>query len=289
MNGFNSLFMTVLIFLVAYAGVGILLDSKKKKPLRLRTRRDEASARIFRDFSQAIGHLAFNRAALSIRGFRERLERLLLSSGYAFGWNTEDLLFYKELALVLGAFFLWLGNVQAVVVWIIGLAGSFWLPDLALYAKGASRRAQLQRELPAYVDLLALTTESGLDLLMATERIMEKMPKESLRQELQSMVQESQLGTPRKEVLLRWSRRMGLSDAQSLASLVIQSDEMGTPLAGVLRSYAEDMRNRRILRAEEIAGKIPVKILFPMLLFFFPIIFAIILGPIAMQALGQAK
>ena len=103
------------------------------------------------------------------------------------------------------------------------------------------------------------------------------------------MIQENRLGTSRKEALQRWAYRTGLPDIQSLTSMIIQSEELGTSLATVLRTYAEDMRNRRILRAEEIAGKIPVKILFPMMVFFFPIVFVIILGPVALDFMKNYK
>jgi tight adherence protein C len=111
----------------------------------------------------------------------------------------------------------------------------------------------------------------------------------ALRDEIQTLLQESRLGASRRDILKRWAHRTGLSDVQSLSSIIIQSEEMGSPLAGVMRNYAEDMRTRRILRAEELAGKIPVKILFPMLVFFFPIVFAIILGPVAMDFLKNFK
>ena len=71
--------------------------------------------------------------------------------------------------------------------------------------------------------------------------------------------------------------------------MIIQSEELGTSLVTVLRSYTEDMRSRRILRAEEAAGKMPVKILFPMMVFFFPIVFVIIFGPLALNFMSTYK
>jgi tight adherence protein C len=165
----------------------------------------------------------------------------------------------------------------------LSLLAAFWLLDIYLQMRGKERKANIQKELPSFVDLMALLVESGLDLMVAIERIFEKMKQSDLRQELQILLQEARLGASRKDILQRWAHRTDLADAQSLSSLVIQSDEMGTPLAQVLRSYGEDMRSRRILRAEEIASKIPVKILFPMIVFFFPIVFVILLGPVALQ------
>jgi tight adherence protein C len=195
----------------------------------------------------------------------------------------EDLLFYKEASVIVSALFMAQLGVRQPVTWLIILTAAFWSLDFALQMRGSRRRTEMQRELPGLVDLMVLTVESGLDLIVAVERIFEKMKPGPLRDEIQVLLQESRLGAPRKEILLRWAYRTGLSDAQSLSSLIIQSEEMGTPLANVLRNYSEDMRNRRILRAEELAGKIPVKIIFPMMVFFFPIVFVIILGPVALE------
>ncbi len=115
------------------------------------------------------------------------------------------------------------------------------------------------------------------------------MKPNALREELQTLIQENRLGTPRKEALQHLAFRVPLPDLQSLTSMIIQSEELGTSLATVLRTYAEDMRNRRILRAEEIAGKMPVKILFPMMVFFFPIVFVIIFGPLALNFMASYK
>jgi tight adherence protein C len=115
------------------------------------------------------------------------------------------------------------------------------------------------------------------------------MKDNALKEELQTLIQENRLGTPRKEALEHFAFRAPSADIISLTSMIIQSEELGTSLATVLRSYAEDMRNRRISRAEELAGKMPVKILFPMMVFFFPIVFVIIFGPLALNFISMYK
>ena len=191
--------------------------------------------------------------------------------------------------MILSAVAVWQFDPNEPLAWAVAVLGGFLIPDLLLRLRAGERRTQMQRTLPGLVDLLALAVESGLDLVVSIERITEKMTRGPLREELQTLLQESRLGASRRDILKRWAFRTGLADAQSLSSLVIQSEEMGTPLANVLRNYAEDMRSRRVLRAEEIAGKIPVKILFPMMVFFFPIVFVIILGPVAMEIFKNTK
>ena len=150
----------------------------------------------------------------------------------------------------------------------------------------SARSGEIGRSLPGFIDLLTLTIEGGLDLMAALERILEKMKPGPLREELQTISQEIRLGTPRKDALEHWVYRTNLPDVQSLTAMIIQSEELGTGLATVLRSYADDMRVRRITQAEEAAGKAPLKILFPMMVFFFPIVFVVIFGPLAMSVMS---
>jgi tight adherence protein C len=271
------------VFFLAWAGADMLLSSRRRS-LGFRNRAfPNSGAQPLREFIHQVGRFGPNQALLKIPWFHRRLDDLLLRSGFPYGWGMEDLLFYKEASVIVAVLLLTQLGARQPLLWGILLVGSFWSLDILLHMRASTRRTEMQRELPGLVDLMVLTVESGLDLIVAVERIFEKMKPGPLRDELQVLLQESRLGAPRREILERWAWRTGLSDAQSLASLIIQSEEMGTPLSNVLRNYAEDMRSRRILRAEELAGKIPVKILFPMMVFFFPIVFVIILGPVALE------
>jgi tight adherence protein C len=285
---FQTLILVLPIFLVLYGAVGLLLNMRKRT-VSFGGQRSGTSFSALRDFITSIGGSSINQAILQVGGFRQRLDELLMRSGYPFGWKAGDLLFMKEFLVILAAVAVWQLDPDNPLSWCGGLLFGFLLPDLSLRYRAGERKAAMQRALPGLVDLLALSLESGLDLVVAIERITEKMAPGALREELQALLQESRLGASRREILQRWAYRTGLGDAQSLASLIIQSEEMGTPLATVLRNYAEDMRSRRILRAEEMAGKIPVKILFPMMVFFFPIVFVIILGPIAVDFFKNYK
>ncbi len=279
---FKFILLALPIFFVLYQGLGIVLESRRTTSWSVR-RRMEADRPSLSKLSGLIGQVGFNQALLRWKIFRNRLDLLLVRGGHPYGWKVQDLLFYKEVGAVLAAGLAWCLDLNDPLILVIAAFIGFWIPDIFLQMSGSSRRTSMRRQLPGYVDLLALSVESGLDLLVATERIYDKMKPGALRDEIQTLIQESRLGAARRDLLQRWAYRTGLTDAQSLVSLVNQSEEMGTPLVGVLRSYAEDMRTRRILQAEEFAGKIPVKILFPMMVFFFPIVFVIILGPMALD------
>jgi len=286
---FSAFILMGAVFFLCYKALEIFLESREQLPSfgsRL-TKRSAGSS--LREWTGRIGALGLNRWILSHSKFHDRLELLLLRSGSVFGWRPEDLLFYKELSAVVVTLYGWhMGMSQPL--FLIGTAyiGSL-LPELYVKSKAAARQAEIQRNLPGFVDLAALALESGLDLLAGIERIMAKMKPNALREELQLLIQENRLGTPRKESLQHLAYRTNLSDLQSFTAMVIQSEELGTSLATVLRNYVEDMRSRRILRAEEVAGKAPVKLLFPMMVFFFPIVFVIIFGPIALSFINGYK
>jgi len=285
----TPLLLAIPLFMVFYAFLEMVLGSRKKRASAAYRMDHRESRPGFGQVLSAIGHSFICQWPLERLGLKSQLEKLLAPAGYPNGWKAEEVMAMKWIGLIMAALLLYAAALPDTWVWPVGLLMGFFMPDLWLKSAGDQRRATLQRQLPIYVDLLSLALESGLDLLVSTERIQEKLKAGPLKDELQTMVQEYRLGTSRKEVLQHWAQRMDLADAQSLASLIIQSDEIGGDLPTVLRSYAEDMRTRRFLRAEEIAGKIPVKILFPMIIFFFPIVFVIILGPIAMEFLGQSK
>jgi len=288
---FASVAIAVTLFMVFYQGVGLYLESRQSRSAAW-TRRSEQQSTLaagIREVIHKVSDFGPNRAILRNKKTRDRFDLLLVRSGNIFGWKAEDLLFYKEFGGILGIVFMWKLDITQPLAWIAAAYIGFIFAELFVKGKASTRQAEIQRNLPGFVDLIALALDSGLDLLAAIERIMAKMKPNALRDELQILIQENRLGTSRKESLQHLAYRSPLPDIQSLTAMIIQSEELGTSLASVLRSYTEDMRNRRIMRAEEAAGKMPVKILFPMMVFFFPIVFVIIFGPLALNFISTYK
>ena len=104
-----------------------------------------------------------------------------------------------------------------------------------------------------------------------------------LSDELKLVNMEIRAGKPREEALRNLGMRADLEDVRSLATLLIQTDKFGTSIAQALRVYADTFRSKRFQRAEEIAAKLPVKLLFPLILFIFPSLFVVIAGPIVIR------
>ena len=136
------------------------------------------------------------------------------------------------------------------------------------------------RNFPTFVDLAALTIESGLDYLSAFERIVKNAKeKTELEIEIDKTLNEVQLGYSRRNALERMALRTGLQEIRSFVGLIIQSDELGTSLVELLRNYAADMRFRRLNKAEKLAAQASTKMLIPLFIFIFPTVFIMMLSP----------
>lgn len=281
----GTFLVVIPIFILFYQGMGMFFESRSEKEWVTSSEapKTELGKQTLQGFIKFSEKLAFNRALLRYKKLSDRLDLLLIYSGHPFGWKSETFLLIKEIAALFFIIVIARAGGEQPLLYLIAGLGGFWMPDLYLQAKARERQASIRKQLPGFVDLSALTLEGGLDFMAAVERIMDKMKVSFLKEELNMLLQECRLGTPRKEALQHLAFRVNLSDMHSLASMIIQSEELGTSLSGVLRNYAEDMRSKRILRAEEMAGKAPVKLLFPMMVFFFPIVFVIIFGPIALN------
>lgn len=164
------------------------------------------------------------------------------------------------------------------------LLGRYW-PTMKLKKKGQLRQDSIQRTLPDVLDLLVICVEAGLGLDAAILRVskeVELMAPE-MAYELQRTHSELSAGIPRSEAFKHLGSRSDVGDLRSLCTLIIQSDKLGTSIADSLRVYSDEMRVRRRQRAEELAQKASIKMLFPLVLFVFPLLFLIIIGPAAIQ------
>ena len=151
----------------------------------------------------------------------------------------------------------------------------------------AARHHNIQRALPFVLDLLTLSVEAGVDFMTAMQRNVERRSIDALNEELIRVIREIQLGKTRREALRDLSVRVDLSDLRSVCNALIQADELGVSIGSILRIQADQMRQRRFERAEKLANEAPVKMLFPLMVFIFPAVFLILLGPIIARLLQE--
>ncbi len=147
------------------------------------------------------------------------------------------------------------------------------------------RQDRIDKALPDVLDLLIVCMEAGLSLQATINRVADEVKSISmdLYRELQLPNAELRTGISREIALKNLGERTGVQNVKALVGLMIQSDRMGASIVQSLRTHAAFLRVQRSQRAEEQAAKLPVKILFPLLLFIFPAIFVVVLGPAAIQ------
>lgn len=172
-------------------------------------------------------------------------------------------------------------------LWKIGLATciGFYLPQIGLWLLINDRKQQIFLTLPDALDLLVVCVESGLGLDAAMRKVTDEMKDHAkvICEELALANLQLQMGRPRREVLHDLGVRTGVDDVKSLAAILIQADRFGASIAQALRVQSDSMRTRRRQVAEEKAAKTAVKLIFPLVLFIFPAIFVVLVGPAAIQ------
>jgi len=175
----------------------------------------------------------------------------------------------------------WPGSLPLIVLifFILGTIYPWvWLRDCE-----RSRKKKIRRDLPFALDLLTLAVEAGLDFTAALARIIRRRPDTALSQELAETLRQIQMGVTRAEALRALSRRVVMEEVFSVTSALIQADELGASLGPSLRIQADHFRVRRAQAAEKAAMEAPVKLLFPLICFFFPATFIVLFGPVFLQ------
>ena len=167
---------------------------------------------------------------------------------------------------------------------LIALAG-FYLPDLWLTIKSKIRKEKLFEAIPDALDLMVVCVEAGMGLDGAIHRVAEetKLTHPILSGELKLMNLELRAGKSRQDALRNLALRTNIEAMNSLVTLLTQTDKFGTSVAKALRVFSDSFRTQRFQKAEELAAKIPVKLIFPLILFILPSLFLIVVGPAAIR------
>jgi tight adherence protein C len=168
---------------------------------------------------------------------------------------------------------------------IFGALFGYYLPDIWLRQKSDKRKEKLLRALPDALDLLVICVEAGIGIDAALQRVSQEIAFTfpELSDEFNYANLELRAGKARSDALRNLAERTNLSEINSLVTLLNQTDKFGTSVANALRVYSETYRSERYQKAEELAAKLPVKLLFPLVCFIFPAMFVILLGPAAIS------
>lgn len=199
-----------------------------------------------------------------------------------FGSKTLLALLLPGLYLLLNGLLGSAGVTMATVLVLLLLAAvGYYLPNVVLAWRIHQRQLALRDGLPDAIDLMTVCVEAGLAIDAAMKRTCEELAMSSpeLAEELRLVTLELQVGASRDSAFHNLATRTGVSDINSLVTILLQSGHFGTNVADSLRVLAGTMRENRQVQAEEKAAKVPLKLLFPMIFFIFPALFVVLLGP----------
>ncbi|HSH76723.1 MAG TPA: type II secretion system F family protein [Longimicrobiales bacterium] len=251
-----------------------------------RRRRQSRKERL-RDVVQMLGDHV-ERGGLDVQGWAKRL----VQAGF---WNPEapKIFFGTRVAATAGLMglgflvgVLFDARLLGTMFLALWLGGVGWLiPSWYVLRVRAVRRMQIQTSLADALDLLVACVEAGMGLNQAMVRVAEEIRNvsEPLSEELAMLNLEIRAGTPRPQAFRNLADRTGLEDMEALVSTLIQTERFGTSVGRALRIQSDTLRQTRRQRAEEAAAKTTIKLVFPLVLFVFPALFVVILGPAVIQ------
>jgi tight adherence protein C len=182
------------------------------------------------------------------------------------------------------------GMTTEAIMYTVGIAGvAFYLPEVILWFFKKNRQDNIFFGLPDALDLMVVCVEAGLGLDQAMRKVSEEMKKTYpvIAEEYGLCNLQLQMGRARNEVLHELGARTGVDDLKALSAILIQADKFGTSVAQALRVQSDSMRTRRRQLAEEKAAKTAVKLIFPLVLFIFPAIFVVLVGPAAITMINE--
>ena len=167
--------------------------------------------------------------------------------------------------------------------------GMFYLPDIILWFLTRARKEAIFLGLPDALDLMVVCVEAGLGLDQAMRKVSDEMKKSTpiVSEEFGLCNFQMQMGRARTDVLHELGERTGVDDVRALSAIIIQADKFGSSIAQALRVQSDSMRTRRRQLAEEKAAKTAVKLIFPLVIFIFPAIFVVLVGPAAITIVNE--
>lgn len=279
------LIVGTVLLLAAVGAMLVALDLVRPTaaPAVVRRRHAESqatSASMFVDSDpQTLGRLRLFTAPFLL----DKAERNIVLGGFQAGWGLRRLLVIKIVAATIGGFLSFsFFSLHPSGLRFLGFLGvtalCFFYPDIWLDARAKERQTQIERDLPDLLDQTVIALESGLSFEAALARIADNSTG-PLAEEFKRTLQDMRLGMSRRAAYQSLAERTTVEDVQRFCKQILQAEEFGVSMSTVVRNRASDMRIKRRYRAEELAQKIPVKIIFPLATCLMPVLFIVILYP----------
>jgi tight adherence protein C len=217
-----------------------------------------------------------------LRSNDEELSFRLSVAGYRKPEDADTFLSVKLLAPIVGVMLATFGGAQNFLLYAIFFAVvGFFVPDLWLFYAIAKRKEKIGKALPDALDLLVICMEAGLGIDQAVIRIASEIEliHPALSEELIIIGREQRAGKPRLDAWRSMADRVDLDTIRQFVAMLVQTERLGTPIARALSTFADGLRTKRMMLAEEQAAKTTIKLIFPLAIFIFPALFVVVLGP----------
>ena len=248
------------------------------------------------NFSRPLVHQFTLKYALSYKNprYRKNIQKLILTSGLSRELNVDEFIGLQVLWGVMAPLLFGIMNfaLQLGVPWLIVLAiipVGFELPKIHARREKRAREVSVRADLPFFADILALSTEAGLDFISAIQRIVEKAEASVLAEELGVVLKDIKLGSSRSEALKAMSARLDVGEITSIVAVLVDADSTGASISQVLKDQSVQIRLERFVRAEKAGARASQLMLVPMLLFIMPAVFLVIFGPLMVQFISGGK
>ena len=224
--------------------------------------------------------------------YRQKIEKKILTAGLSKELNVDEFIGLQILWGLAFPILFFIFNIilslgfPPITGFLMGACG-FYFPHAYCNSQRKKRYLSIIADLPVFVDILALSTEAGLDFMGSLQKIVEKAPKESvLAEEFYTVLKDMKLGQSRSESLTNLDKRIDIPELTSVVSVIKDAEETGASISKALKAKAEQMRFERFARAEEAGAKASQKILIPMMVFIIPAVFIVVFAPAAFQFMG---
>ncbi len=221
---------------------------------------------------------------------RQQLRRRLEQAGVAYCVTPPEFVVLRGVTGLAGGVLAilavvgWQGTLQGG--WLPALGGIFVgliYPDLWLGDLGRARKRAMTKDFPFFIDVVVLCMDAGLTFVAAVDNAVGRLPQGALQQEVHHFMREVRTGLSRRDALANFGRRIDMPAVSNFVATITEAEETGGSVGAALKDQAEQRRAERFLRAEEAANKAPVKLLFPLVAFLFPVTFIIVGFPIVVE------
>lgn len=290
------------VFLLVYSILGVVMRRKQSVQIRLESLAKEQTGTLNNElnqplFSRILRPMLDSSSKMIMKVTPKEiitsLEKKIIMAGSPKNMTVKDLINYQVLIsiglpviTIAAGYYLGATPGGMIMFILVEIASGLVLPNFALGKNITRRQKKIQNSLPDVIDLLTVSVEAGLSFDGALVKVVDMMPG-PLALEFDKVLQEIKVGRQKKDALKDMADRVNIQDLTTFLGSVIQADQFGVSIGNVLRLQSEQMRQKRRQRAQEKAFKAPVKMIIPMVIFIFPTLFSVLLGPVVIQLIDQ--